>query len=99
MADRNEALTAAGLLVFNDDAGCSLTSDPESEFEVDGSHAEVSTSWLFSCDAPDQLNQLDDGRIAFGPEAVNHECKGYNEAEHKDAVISSFFGHVYVSFR
>lgn len=57
-ADRTEALEQPGVIAFNDEAGCSLV-DVDAIFEIDGSHAEVATSWMFACDNPDEINELD----------------------------------------
>jgi hypothetical protein len=59
VAERTDVLTARGLLAFNDQAACSLAADVDSEFEIEGSHAEVTTSWLFTCEEPGELSQLD----------------------------------------
>ena len=61
--ERTAALTSPELLVFNDQAGCALTADIESDFVVEGSHAEVTTSWLFSCAEPGELTELDVGAL------------------------------------
>ena len=37
------------LLAFNDQAACSLAADVDSEFVIEGSHAEVTTSVGYSC--------------------------------------------------
>ncbi|MGI9615679.1 MAG: ZrgA family zinc uptake protein [Acidimicrobiales bacterium] len=58
-ADRTAALSAPGILVINPEAGCSLVDEVVTEFEVEGSHAELSASWMFVCDSPDEIRQLD----------------------------------------
>ena len=59
VAERTDVLTARDLLAFNDQAACSLAADVDSEFVIEGSHAEVTTSWLFVCEEPGELSQLD----------------------------------------
>lgn len=59
VAERTDVLTAHDLLAFNDQAACSLAADVDSEFVIEGSHAEVTTSWLFVCEEPGELSQLD----------------------------------------
>ncbi len=45
-----------------------------------------------------QFDNLNDGRIAFSPQAVNRECSGDEDTKHKNGVISSVFYHLSVSF-
>jgi len=52
-------LTQPGVLTFNDEAGCESTAEPEVEVVFEGSHAEVTASWLFVCAEADEINQLD----------------------------------------
>ena len=57
--DRTEAISAASIITINDEAGCTLVDPVETEVERDGSHSEITVSWLFVCDAPDQVEELD----------------------------------------
>lgn len=59
VADRTEALSELGLVVINEEAGCDLADDVVTEVEFEGSHAELTASWLFSCEQPDEISQLD----------------------------------------
>lgn len=57
--DRMSALTAPDALVFNVEAGCSLMGDPSTEIEYDNGHAEVEASWVFACEHPEDIRELD----------------------------------------
>ena len=59
VSERLEMLTAPGVIAFNADADCQLAIDPDTELEFEGTHAEVTASWLFVCDNPAELRQLD----------------------------------------
>ena len=58
-ADRSAALAAPSMLMFNAGAQCRVTNDPEPELVVEGSHAELTTTWLFTCDNADAIESLD----------------------------------------
>ncbi len=58
-ADRTEALSQPGIIAINAEAGCVLTDDAIIELEYEGSHAELTASWLLSCENPDEIAQLD----------------------------------------
>ncbi len=59
VADRTEALSEPGIIAINAEAGCDLTDDVLIELEYEGSHAELTASWLLSCENPDDIAQLD----------------------------------------
>lgn len=59
VADRTAALGAPGIMAFNAEAGCSPSGEVLTELEYEGSHSEIVASWLFTCDNPDEINQLD----------------------------------------
>ena len=59
VAERTEALAGPGVFVINPEAGCELTSEAAIQLEFEGGHAELTASWLFSCEHPDEINQLD----------------------------------------
>lgn len=59
VADRTEALSEPGVLVINEEAGCDLVDDVATEVEFEGSHAELTASWLFRCEHADEISQLD----------------------------------------
>jgi len=58
-ADRTEALIAPGIIAVNDEAGCRLAEPATTETEREASHAEISVSWQFTCDDPDQIREID----------------------------------------
>ncbi len=59
VADRTEALTQPGVIALNEEAGCELVGDASTELEYEGSHAEITASWLFDCENLDEIQQLD----------------------------------------
>jgi len=61
-AERTEALTAPGVIAFNSEAGCNLDA-VASDVAFEGSHAEISASWMFACANPDAINELDTGAL------------------------------------
>ncbi len=58
-ANQTEALTADGILVVTDAAGCELTAAPTTEVEREASHSEITVSWSFSCANPDEIADVD----------------------------------------
>ena len=58
-ADQTEALIADGIITVNETASCSTTGPATTEVEYEGSHAEITVSWLFECENPDDVNQID----------------------------------------
>jgi len=59
VAERIDALSEPGIVAINAEAGCELAGAVSTEVEYEGSHAELTASWLFSCAQPDQIKQLD----------------------------------------
>ena len=59
VADQTRALAEPGVISINAEAGCTLVEDVEPDFVVDGSHAEVTTSWVYTCDHPEEIRELD----------------------------------------
>lgn len=57
--DRTAAITADGVVKINDEAGCSLEGPASTDIEREGSHSEVTVSWVFVCDNPDEISELD----------------------------------------
>lgn len=57
--ERTEALTAPGVLAVNSEAGCTLADEVGTDLEYEGSHAELTASWLFACENPDEISELD----------------------------------------
>ncbi len=61
--DRTKALTAPGIVAINDEAGCELDGDASTELEYEGSHAEITASWEYTCDNPDEISQLETAEL------------------------------------
>ncbi len=59
VTDRTDALTQPGVITLNAEAGCELADDVSTEVEFEGSHAELTASWMFNCDSLDEIRQLD----------------------------------------
>lgn len=59
VAAQTEAITADGIVAVNESAGCELAQPASSELEQDGTHAEITVSWSFSCENPDEVSDLD----------------------------------------
>ena len=57
--DQTRALAEPGVISINAEAGCTLVEDVEPDFVVDGSHAEVTTSWVYTCNHPEEIRELD----------------------------------------
>jgi hypothetical protein len=59
VTERTDALIAPGVIVINEEAGCELAGEVVTDVELEGSHAELTASWLFACEHPDDIKQLD----------------------------------------
>lgn len=59
VADRTDALTEPNVIRLNAEAGCELVDEVVTELEFEGSHAELTASWLFTCENADEIGQLD----------------------------------------
>lgn len=57
--DRTAALIAPGMIAINDEAACSLANPAETAVEREGSHAEITVSWAFTCANPDEIGEVD----------------------------------------
>lgn len=57
--DRTAALIAPDAITINDEAGCALVGAAETEVEREGSHSEITATWLYGCDNPDEVSQVD----------------------------------------
>ncbi|MCP3974046.1 MAG: DUF2796 domain-containing protein [bacterium] len=62
-ADRTEALSTPGIIAINAEAGCALADPVATELEYEGSHSEMTASWLFVCEDPDEIRELDTSRL------------------------------------
>lgn len=59
VADRTDALTTGGLISINDGAECELSEPATADVEFEGSHAEITVSWAFSCTNPADVANVD----------------------------------------
>lgn len=59
VAERTAALSAPGIISVNVEADCSLDGEVVTELEYEGSHAELTASWVFVCGDPDEIEQLE----------------------------------------
>ena len=59
VAKRTEVLSGPGVFVVNAEAGCELTGEVDTRLEFEGDHAELTASWQFSCEHPDEIDQID----------------------------------------
>ncbi len=57
--ERSETLMAEGIITVNAEANCSLSEPASLAVERDGNHSEVTVSWTFTCDSPDDIEELD----------------------------------------
>lgn len=88
-ADRTEALTAAGIITVNDEAGCTLVDPVETEVEREGSHSEISVSWLYSCANPDAIESVDaSGLFEEFPNLEDVDAQWVSDADQSSAELS-----------
>jgi hypothetical protein len=59
VADRRGVLAEPEIMALNAEAQCELVADVATELEYEGSHAELTASWLFTCSSPDEIRELD----------------------------------------
>ncbi len=88
-ADQTEALTAAGVVSINDEAGCALSEPVGTEIERDGSHAEITVSWSFVCDDPDAVTEVDVSELfSEFPAFEDIDVEWISESEQSSAELS-----------
>jgi len=61
--DSTKALGEPDIIVFNPEAGCTLTEQVETELHFEASHSELTVSWYYDCDQPEDIKQLDIGPL------------------------------------
>ena len=87
--DRTEALSAAGVITINDEAGCMLADPVETTVERDGSHSEITVSWRFVCDDPDRVEELDASQLfAEFPNFEDIDAQWISESDQSAAELS-----------
>ncbi len=89
VADRTDALTAPGVLAINPEAGCTLTEDATTELEYEGSHAELTATWLLVCEDPAEIRQIDAaGLFAEFPNLNDVDAQWASESGQSSAELS-----------
>jgi hypothetical protein len=87
--DRTAALTSASVVTINDEASCTLTDPVGTELERDGSHSEITVSWLFECENADGINQVDaSGLFDEFPNFDDVDVQWVSESEQSSAELS-----------
>ena len=88
-ADRTEAITASGMVSINDEAGCALSGRAGTETEREGSHSEISVSWLYVCDDPDEIDEVDLSELfTTFPSFEEIDAQWISESEQSSAALS-----------
>ncbi len=88
-ADRTEALIGPGVIAINEQAGCALGDPAETEVEREGSHAEITVSWAFTCANPDEVAQVDlNGLFAEFPNFEDIDVQWISETNQSSAELS-----------
>jgi hypothetical protein len=88
-ADRLTALTASGVIALNNEAGCSLAGPVATEVDRDGSHSEITVSWVFECENADDVSQVDAaGLFAEFPNFEDVDVQWVSESEQSAAELS-----------
>ena len=88
-AERTEALTASGIVGISEGADCELTEPATADVEREGSHAEVTVSWAFSCANPDEISEVDLGPLfAEFPGFVDIDAEWVSETSQSSAELS-----------
>ena len=88
-ADRLTALTASGVIALNNEAGCSLAGPVATEVDRDGSHSEITVSWVFECENADDVSQVDAaGLFAEFPNVEDVDVQWVSESEQSAAELS-----------
>lgn len=88
-ADRLTALTALGVIALNNEAGCSLAGPVATEVDRDGSHSEITVSWVFECENADDVSQVDAaGLFAEFPNFEDVDVQWVSESQQSAAELS-----------
>lgn len=88
-ADRTEALTGPGVTAINDAAACALIDPVTTKVERDGSHSEVTVSWMFECENPDEVNEVNlSGLFVEFPNFEDIDVQWISDTEQSSAELS-----------
>lgn len=89
VADRTEALSEPTVMLVNSEAECELSGDVITETEFEGSHAELTASWLYVCNNPTEINQLDAAELfARFPDLQDVDAQWASESGQSSAELS-----------
>jgi hypothetical protein len=87
--DRTAALTSTSVVTINDEAMCTLTDPVGTAVERDGSHSEITVSWLFECENADGISQVDaSGLFDEFPNFDDIDVQWISESEQSSAELS-----------
>lgn len=88
-ADRTQALAEPNVASINDEAGCTLIDPVTTEVERDGSHSEITVSWLFECENADEVSEVDfSGLFAEFPNFENIDVQWVSNSQQSSAELS-----------
>ena len=88
-ADRTATLTTPDVIAINDEAGCSLTEPAETEVERDGSHSEITVSWVYDCENADEIAEVDaSGLFAEFANFEDVDAQWVSESEQSSAELT-----------
>lgn len=89
VADRLDAVSAPDVIVVNEEAGCSLADDVATDLEYEGSHAELTVSWILVCANPDDIDEVDAaGLFAALPNLQDLDVEWASDAGQSSAELS-----------
>ncbi len=87
--DRTEALSSPSIMTINPEAGCESSGAVTTDVVFEGSHAEITASWEFVCENPDQLEQLDTaGLFSEFPDLLDIDAEVASESGQTSAELS-----------
>ncbi|MDG1266592.1 MAG: DUF2796 domain-containing protein [Ilumatobacter sp.] len=88
-ADRTAVLTSPNMIVIDDEAACALADPVGTEVERDGSHSEITVAWLFECENPNGISQIDaSGLFDEFPNFEDIDVEWISESEQSSAELT-----------
>jgi len=88
-AQQTEVLTASDTLTINDEADCTLTEPVSTTTDQDGTHSEITASWLFTCANPDEISLVDaTGLFAVFPNFEDVDVQWVSASSQSSAELS-----------
>jgi len=89
VSDQIDSLSAPGIIAINPEAGCVPVDDVATELEYEGSHAELTASWLLSCDNPAEIRNLEVAALfAEFPDLQDIDVQWASETAQSSAELS-----------